>query len=161
MVTISDYDVNKETMFDVTRLTSFLEKDDSFLTPWSWDPKPYDTNETNSIKEKQYTSLHPESYFTYQIIDGKSRNNDQVNYNQCGFARSFLQEEGYSIQLMFFTQAPINFRTYSQAWCSVPLMFFNRAPVNFMFPIVIETMWRVMPMPMSTLPQIQNPFVWV
>jgi hypothetical protein len=68
MVTISDYDVNKETMFDVTRLTSFLEKDDSFLTPWSWDPKPYDTNETNSIKEKQYTSLHPESYFTYQVI---------------------------------------------------------------------------------------------
>jgi hypothetical protein len=39
MVTISDYDVNKETMFNVTRLTSFLEKDDSFLTPWSKGPQ--------------------------------------------------------------------------------------------------------------------------
>jgi hypothetical protein len=57
MVTISDYDVNKETMFNVTRLTSFLEKDDSFLTPWSWDPKPYDISETNSLSKKNNTLL--------------------------------------------------------------------------------------------------------
>jgi hypothetical protein len=68
MVVISDYDVNKETMFDVTKLTFFLEKVVSFLTPWRWDPKSY-ISETNYIKEKQYYSIfHPKSYFTYQVI---------------------------------------------------------------------------------------------
>jgi hypothetical protein len=63
MVVISDhYDINKETMFDVTRLTSFLEKDASFLTPWSWNPK------TSSTKEKKYLSFHPESYFSYEVL---------------------------------------------------------------------------------------------
>ncbi|KAK2362161.1 hypothetical protein QL285_087246 [Trifolium repens] len=155
MVVISDhYDINKETMFDVTRLTSFLEKDASFLTPWSWDPK------TSSTKEKKNLSFHPESYFSYEIIDDMTTKKAQVNYNQCPpSARSYSQVR-YSVPLMFFNQAPNNFRSYSQAWCLVPLMFYNQAPIYCMIPIVIETIWRVMPMPMP-LSQIQNPSLWM
>jgi len=49
---ISDVDANRETTLDV-RFTSFLEKDNSFLTPWSWDPNT-SKNETSSTKEKEY-----------------------------------------------------------------------------------------------------------
>ncbi|XP_045832867.1 uncharacterized protein LOC123924134 [Trifolium pratense] len=55
------------------RLTSFLEKDNSFLTPWSWDPKACE-NGTSSTKEKEYITFPPGSYFSYgdQIIDRKN-----------------------------------------------------------------------------------------
>jgi anthranilate/para-aminobenzoate synthase component II len=62
-----DDDFNKETTFDVTRFTSFLQKDNSFLTPWSWKPNT-SMNDINSTKEKQYLNFHPESYFSYQVI---------------------------------------------------------------------------------------------
>ncbi|GAU48462.1 hypothetical protein TSUD_324120 [Trifolium subterraneum] len=72
MVVISDhYDITKETMFDVTRLTSFLEKDASFLTPWSWDPK-------TSTKQNKYLSFHPESYFSYEEVIDASRKQKYV-----------------------------------------------------------------------------------
>jgi hypothetical protein len=61
-----DDDFNKETTFDVTRFTSFLQKDNSFLTPWSWKPNT-SMNDINSTKEKQYLNFHPESYFSYQV----------------------------------------------------------------------------------------------
>ncbi|PNY00171.1 defensin-like protein [Trifolium pratense] len=55
------------------RLTSFLEKDNSFLTPWSWDPKACE-NGTSSTKEKEYITFPPGSYFSYgdEIIDRKN-----------------------------------------------------------------------------------------
>jgi hypothetical protein len=46
------------------RLTSFLEKDNSFLTPWSWNPKAFE-NETRYTKEKEYIIFPPGSYFSY------------------------------------------------------------------------------------------------
>jgi hypothetical protein len=46
------------------RLTSFLEKDNSFLTPWSWNPKACE-NETRYTKEKEYIIFAPGSYFSY------------------------------------------------------------------------------------------------
>jgi hypothetical protein len=46
------------------RLTSFLEKDNSFLTPWSWNPKAFE-NETRYTKEKEYITFPPGSYFSY------------------------------------------------------------------------------------------------
>jgi len=49
------------------RFTSFLEKDNSFLTLWSWDPNA-SMNETNFTKEKEYLSFHLESYFTYEVM---------------------------------------------------------------------------------------------
>jgi anthranilate/para-aminobenzoate synthase component II len=64
---VNDDDFNNETMFDVTRFTSFLQKDNSFLTPWSWKPNT-SMNDINSTKEKQYLTFHPESYFSYQVI---------------------------------------------------------------------------------------------
>jgi len=66
MVVSSDDHATKETMIDA-RFTSFLEKDNSFLTPWNWDPNA-SMNETNFTKEKEYLSFHPESYFTYEVI---------------------------------------------------------------------------------------------
>lgn len=63
---ISDVDANREITLD-SRFTSFLEKDNSFLTPWSWGPKTC-KNETSSTKEKEYLSFHPESYFCYEVI---------------------------------------------------------------------------------------------
>ncbi|RHN69702.1 hypothetical protein MtrunA17_Chr3g0127661 [Medicago truncatula] len=69
MVVTSDDHATEVTMLDA-RFTSFLEKDNSFLTPWSWewDPNASMNNETNSTKEKQYLSFQPESYFTYEVI---------------------------------------------------------------------------------------------
>ncbi|WJX34115.1 hypothetical protein P8452_22258 [Trifolium repens] len=109
----SDDDFNNETTFDVTRFTTFLQKDNSFLTPWSWEPNT-SKNEINTTQEKQYLSFHSESYFSYQIIDEKSGNNAQIiNYNQC-----WLSE-----------------RLYQQViWYLVPLIFYNQAPTYFMFP---------------------------
>ncbi|GAU43813.1 hypothetical protein TSUD_248020 [Trifolium subterraneum] len=46
------------------RLTSFLEKDNSFLTPWSWDPKACE-NGTSSTKGKEYMIFPSGSYFSY------------------------------------------------------------------------------------------------
>jgi len=66
MVVTSDDHATKEIMFDA-RFTSFLEKDNSFLTPWSWDPNA-SMIVINSTKEKEYLSFHPESYFTYEVI---------------------------------------------------------------------------------------------
>jgi len=66
MVVASDDHATKEIMLDA-RFTSFLEKDNYFLTPWSWDPNA-SMNDTNSNKEKEYVSFHPESYFTYEVI---------------------------------------------------------------------------------------------
>ncbi|AES91811.1 hypothetical protein MTR_4g119170 [Medicago truncatula] len=78
MVVTSDDHATKEIMIDA-RFTSFLEKDNSFLTPWSWDP----LIDNNSTKEKEYLSFHPESYFIYEIIDQKCWNdNVQVTDNQ-------------------------------------------------------------------------------
>ncbi|WJX91009.1 hypothetical protein P8452_72846 [Trifolium repens] len=108
-----DDDFNKETTFDVTRFTSFLQKDNSFLTPWSWKPNT-SMNDINSTKEKQYLNFHPESYFSYQIIGQERRNNAQIiNYNQC---------QSYE-------------RLYPQViWYPVPLIFYNQAPTYFVFP---------------------------
>lgn len=61
-----DMVVTKETILD-SRFTSFLEKDHSFLTPWSWNPNA-SKNETSSTKKKEFLSFHPESYFSYEVI---------------------------------------------------------------------------------------------
>jgi len=65
MVVIRELPI-RETTLDA-RFTSFLEKDNSFLTPWSWDPKT-SKNGSSSTKEKEYLSFHPESYFSYEVI---------------------------------------------------------------------------------------------
>jgi hypothetical protein len=80
MVVIREFNddgFNKEITFDATRFTSFIQKDNSFLTPWSWEPNT-SMNDINSTKEKQYLTsvkkekqyltFHPESYFSYQVI---------------------------------------------------------------------------------------------
>ncbi|KAI5434128.1 hypothetical protein KIW84_021116 [Lathyrus oleraceus] len=80
-IVISDgEEATKEANIDVISL-SFLEKDDSFLSPWSWNPNNAFNNDNASTKEKEYLSFHPESYFTYQINDHKIHNeNAQENY---------------------------------------------------------------------------------
>ncbi|KAL5078522.1 hypothetical protein RYX36_006943, partial [Vicia faba] len=72
MVVITEIDVTNKTMLDA-RFTSFLEKDNSFLNPWSWDPKACE-GETSSTKDKEFLFFHPESYFSYEIVDEKSWN---------------------------------------------------------------------------------------
>ncbi|KAI5434129.1 hypothetical protein KIW84_021117 [Lathyrus oleraceus] len=80
IVTSDGEKATKETNVDVISL-SFLEKDDSFLSPWSWNPNNTFNNDNTSTKEKEYLSFHPESYFTYQINDHKIHNeNAQENY---------------------------------------------------------------------------------
>ncbi|KEH37047.1 hypothetical protein MtrunA17_Chr2g0292071 [Medicago truncatula] len=99
-----DMVVTKETILD-SRFTSFLEKDHSFLTPWSWNPNA-SKNETSSTKKKEFLSFHPESYFSYEIIDRKCWNdNAQETDNQCCPSTS----------------------SCSQA-CPAPLIFVNQAP---------------------------------
>lgn len=46
------------------RLLSFLEKDNSFLTPWSWDNSKA---ASTSTKEKEYIQFPPGSYFHTQV----------------------------------------------------------------------------------------------
>ena len=67
IVTSGAEEATKEANIDVIFL-SFLEKDDSFLSLWSWNPNNALNNDNASTKEKRYLSFHPESYFTYQII---------------------------------------------------------------------------------------------
>ena len=57
----------KKTLVPHARLTSFLEKDHSFLTPWSWNPKTCE-NEANSTKEKEYLYFHHGSYLSNEVI---------------------------------------------------------------------------------------------
>jgi len=67
MVVTSDHHYpTKETILD-SGFTSFLEKDYSFLTPWSWNPNA-SKNKTSSTKKKEFLSFHPESYFSYEVI---------------------------------------------------------------------------------------------
>ncbi|KAK7372481.1 hypothetical protein VNO80_05861 [Phaseolus coccineus] len=46
-----------------SNLTSFLQKDTSVLTPWSWDP--YASENQASTSTKQYLQFPPGSYFSY------------------------------------------------------------------------------------------------
>ncbi|CAJ2667566.1 unnamed protein product [Trifolium pratense] len=110
MVVIREFNddkANKETTFDVTRFTYFLEKDNSFLTPWSWKPNT-SKNDTNSStkekKEKQYNYFHPESYFSYQ----ERRNNAQIfHYNPYwSFERLYPQVIWYPVLVTSYNQAP-------------------------------------------------------
>lgn len=59
-------------LIDTRRLTSFLQKDDSFLTPWCWDPNAFDNKTSSSVKEKEhhleYLQFDQESYFSTQVI---------------------------------------------------------------------------------------------
>lgn len=48
--------------------TSFLEKDNSFLTPWSWNPNTCKNETSSSTKEKEFLSFQRESYFTYKVF---------------------------------------------------------------------------------------------
>ncbi|KAL5125463.1 hypothetical protein HKD37_02G005680 [Glycine soja] len=57
-----------ETM-SYTRLTSFLQKDTSFLSPWSWDPKASENEASTLRNEKQYLRFQPGSYFAVSIFD--------------------------------------------------------------------------------------------
>ncbi|WVY89792.1 hypothetical protein V8G54_035306 [Vigna mungo] len=43
-------------------LTSFLQKDSSFLTPWSWYPYA-----STSRKQNHYIQFPPRSYFSYSV----------------------------------------------------------------------------------------------
>jgi len=62
-------------------LTSFLQKDTSFLTPWSWDPHASEKESFISTKEKQYLQFQPGSYFCYSVsfrhllVNGKNPTN--------------------------------------------------------------------------------------
>lgn len=55
-----------ETM-SYTRLTSFLQKDTSFLSPWSWDPKASENEASTLRNEKQYLRFQPGSYFAVSV----------------------------------------------------------------------------------------------
>ncbi|RDX98947.1 hypothetical protein CR513_18078, partial [Mucuna pruriens] len=64
-----------------TKLTSFLQKDTSFLTPWTWDPKASENEVSSSRKEKEILQFQPGSYFFVSIFDllnakKNSREND-------------------------------------------------------------------------------------
>jgi len=48
-------------------LTSFLQKDTSFLTPWSWDPYASRNEASTSTKQNQYIRIPPGSYFSYSV----------------------------------------------------------------------------------------------
>ncbi|QCE01325.1 hypothetical protein DEO72_LG7g2621 [Vigna unguiculata] len=49
-------------------LTSFLQKDTSFLTPWSWDPYASRNEASTSTKQNQYIRIPPGSYFSYSMF---------------------------------------------------------------------------------------------
>ena len=50
------------------RLISFLEKDNSFLSPWTWDcMASEDGTSNNSTKGKQYLRFQPGSYFVREV----------------------------------------------------------------------------------------------
>ncbi|CAI8586298.1 unnamed protein product [Vicia faba] len=53
IVTSDVEEATKEAKPDVVSL-SFLEKDDSFLSPWSWNPDNDFSNDNASTKEKKY-----------------------------------------------------------------------------------------------------------
>ncbi|CAI8586299.1 unnamed protein product [Vicia faba] len=67
IVTSDVEEATKETKADA-RFLFFLEKDDSFLSPWSWNPNNAFNNDNVSTKENKYFSFHPESYFTYRLL---------------------------------------------------------------------------------------------
>ncbi|MED6161569.1 hypothetical protein PIB30_062022 [Stylosanthes scabra] len=46
-----------------SRLTSFLEKDESFLTPWNWDPNNDASGSLNQQGRKNYHQFHPGTFF--------------------------------------------------------------------------------------------------
>ncbi|CAJ1971006.1 unnamed protein product [Sphenostylis stenocarpa] len=50
-----------------SKLTSFLQKDTSFLTPWSWDANASDNEASTSTKQVQYLQFPPGSYFSFCI----------------------------------------------------------------------------------------------
>ncbi|KAI5434127.1 uncharacterized protein LOC127121126 [Lathyrus oleraceus] len=109
MVTSDNDDATKrlkDTKLDA-RFLSFLEKDDSFLTPWSWNPNAF-KNKSASTKEKEYLSFHPESYFNFQIIDEKIQNeNAQENYKQCSSSARSCSKDSYPAPLnLVITKAP-------------------------------------------------------
>jgi hypothetical protein len=58
------YSIMDKSEYVNARLTSFLKKDNSFLTPWSWNRKACE-NETRNSKEKEYIIFPPGSYFSY------------------------------------------------------------------------------------------------
>lgn len=66
VVTRANY-ATKKTIWLDARLISFIEKDNSFLTPWSWNPKISKNYTRSTRREKQYMYFHPESYFTYEV----------------------------------------------------------------------------------------------
>ncbi|KAL3530705.1 hypothetical protein ACH5RR_010027 [Cinchona calisaya] len=50
---------------DYSRLTSFLQVDDSFLTPWNWKPDSQKKNFPENIGRKQLMKFEPGSFFSY------------------------------------------------------------------------------------------------
>ncbi|RHN57225.1 putative nucleic acid-binding protein [Medicago truncatula] len=60
-------EIAKEIKLD-PRLTSFIKKDNSFLTRWSWDPNA-SKNELGSTSTKgENLSFPPESYFSHEVL---------------------------------------------------------------------------------------------
>ncbi|XP_058744871.1 uncharacterized protein LOC131617630 [Vicia villosa] len=112
MVTSDNDDASKrlkDTKLDA-RFLSFLEKDDSFFTPWSWEPNAF-KNENASTEEKEYLSFHPGSYFKFQIIDEKILNEKaEENYKQDSPSPRSCSEDLYPAPLnLVITKVPTYF----------------------------------------------------
>ncbi|KAL5101869.1 hypothetical protein RYX36_006196 [Vicia faba] len=112
MVTSDNADATKrlkDTKLDA-RFLSFLEKDDSFLSPWSWNPNALKNENIASTKEKKYLSFHPDSYFNYQIIDEKIRkDNAQENYKQYSITPRSCSQDLYPAPLNLVITKALNY----------------------------------------------------
>nr|XP_027187379.1 uncharacterized protein LOC105851661 [Cicer arietinum] len=108
VVTRANY-ATKKTIWLDARLISFIEKDNSFLTPWSWNPKISKNYTRSTRREKQYMYFRPESYFTYEMIHRKCRDNDKENYKHCrSKPRSYSQALRQRVPLRVLNQESPN-----------------------------------------------------
>ncbi|KAM0999578.1 hypothetical protein ACFX15_006073 [Malus domestica] len=72
---------------DYKRLTSFLEFDNSFLTPWNWNPSAPSTSDSKSSLEttnQDYIMFQPGSFFTRgyegELVAVRDDDHDQYTY---------------------------------------------------------------------------------